>query len=126
MHLAQPGWSEMQDQPQNLRGLKALVGIMAVLIVIGTTVVIGTVIHRLYARFATPSTPASTEKMPVTGGAPSTLPLGAVARLAPGEHISGIASAGGKLAVWVSGPAGDRLLLLNPVTGQVQDVLRSR
>ena len=41
----------MQDQPrQDLRGLKALVGIMGVLIVLGTALVIGVVIHRLYAR----------------------------------------------------------------------------
>ena len=46
----------MRDQPQgDLRGLKALVGIMGVLIVIGTAVVIGTVIHRLYARNDAPS-----------------------------------------------------------------------
>ena len=41
----------MQDQPrQDLRALKALVGVMGVLIVLGTALVIGVVIHRLYAR----------------------------------------------------------------------------
>ncbi|MBU6418234.1 MAG: hypothetical protein KGQ79_00720 [Proteobacteria bacterium] len=112
----------MQDQPQNLRGLKAAVGIMGVLIIIGTTVVVGTIIHRLYASFAAPSTPQAA----VGGSAvPGEIPAGAAAQLAPGERISGIASAGADVAVWVSGPKGDRLLLLNPVTGQARAVLAS-
>ena len=115
----------MQDQPQNLRGLKAVVGIMAVLIIIGTTVVVGTVIHRLYARFAASSTPQAMASVPVPNAVPAGMPAGVAARLAPGEHISGIATAGAALAVWVSGPKGDRLLLLNPLTGQARVVLAS-
>jgi hypothetical protein len=46
------------------------------------------------------------------------------AALAPGEHIAGIATAGADVAVWVNGQNGDRLLLLNPVTGQVSVVLQ--
>jgi len=107
----------MQGQPQNLRGLKALVGIMGVLIVIGTTVVIGTVIHRLYARFTAPPMPVAplaAPMAPVAGNVP------VAAALAPGEHIAGIAGAGPDVAVWVSSPKGDRVLLLDPASGTVR------
>ncbi len=117
----------MQDQPQNLRGLKALVGGMGVLIIIGTTVVIGTIIHRLYARFSAPSTAPAAAAVPAPGSVPPALPPAAVAaQIAPGEHISGIAPAGADLAIWVSGPKGDRLLLLNPATGQTRTVLATQ
>jgi hypothetical protein len=103
----------MTDQPQNLRSLKATVGIMGVLIVIGTTVVVGTIIHRLYARVSAP---------PPMVAAPLAAPAaeaGVAAQLPPGEHIAGIAAAGADVAVWVSGPSGGRLLLLNPASGQI-------
>jgi Family of unknown function (DUF6476) len=109
----------MRDQPQgDLRGLKALVGILGVLIVIGTAVVIGTVIHRLYARNDAPS------MAPLAVPAAPALPAGLTpAMLAPGEHIAGIAAASGRIAVWVSGPQGDRLLLIDPVSGRSRVVL---
>jgi hypothetical protein len=106
----------MQDQPrQDLRALKALVGVMGVLIVLGTALVIGVVIHRLYARNGVASNVAATVPVPsdVTGSV----------RLAPGDKIAGIAGAGGDVAVWVNGPAGDRLLLIDPVSGQTRVVL---
>ncbi len=99
----------------DLRGLKALVGIMGVLIVLGTAVVIGVVIKRIYAKPAAPSTVAA-----------APLPPMPAETLAPGEHIAGIAGAGGSLAVWVTGPAGDRILLLNPQTGGFTTVLRAQ
>lgn len=112
---------EMQGQPQNLRGLKALVGIMGVLIVIGTTVVVGTVIHRLYARFNAPSIPAAPLAAPVAPVAGNVAVAPEVAaELAPGEHIAGIAAAGPDVAVWVSGPKGERVLLLDPVSGRAR------
>ena len=46
-----------------------------------------------------------------------------MAGLAPGEHIAGIASAGAGLAVWVNGPKGDRLLLLDPASGTLRTLL---
>src|SRR5579871_2931270 len=101
----------MQDQPQDLRGLKAAVGGMGVLIIIGTIVVVGTIIHRLYARESAPPPMAAPLSVPAA-------PTAAMAQLQPGEHISGIAGAGAAVAVWVSGPAGDRLLLLDPASGQ--------
>ncbi len=92
---------------------------MGVLIIIGTTVVVGTIIHRIYASFAAPSTPQPMALAPLPGA----VPAGALAQLAPGEHIAGIASAGAELAVWLNGPNGDRLLLLNPATGQARTLL---
>ena len=114
----------MQDQPrQDLRALKALVGVMGVLIVLGTALVIGVVIHRLYARNGVASNVAATT-VPVPSVAPSMVPAAAGSvRLAPGDKIAGIAGAGGEVAVWVSGPAGDRLLLIDPASGQARVVL---
>jgi hypothetical protein len=97
------------DQPRsrNLRGLQALVGILGVLIVLGTALVIGVVIQRIYARPAAPSISAAALAVP--GAGPVLLPAG--------SHIAGLASAGGALAVWVTGPAGDAVWLVNPQTG---------
>ncbi|WP_297488794.1 hypothetical protein [Acidocella sp.] len=107
----------MRDQPQaNLRGLKVLVGGMGVLIVLGTAVVVGTVIHRIYAR----KPAASMVVAPMVPGASAATAVGA---LAPGEHIAGIAGAGSDVAVWVNGPGGDRLLLVDPASGQVSVAL---
>ncbi|GBQ34995.1 hypothetical protein AA11237_0874 [Acidocella aminolytica 101 = DSM 11237] len=107
--------------------MKVLVGVLGVLIIVGTTVVVGTVIHRLYASFNAPPTPPHEAAAPAPGAVPPALPPASVAaaKLAPGEHISGIASAGGDVAIWVSGPTGDRLLLLNPATGQTRVALAS-
>lgn len=105
----------MSDQPrQDLRGLKALVGVLGVLIILGTALVIGVVIHRLYAR-----TPAPASMVPVSAGAMN------AKTLTPGEKIIGIAGAGGDLAVWVSGPQGDHVLLIDPATGKVSNALRT-
>lgn len=115
-----------------MRGLKLLVGGMGVLIIIGSTVVVGTVIHRLYARFSGPSTPPpASAAAPPPGNVGMALPSNAVAQapavavsgLEPGEHISGIAAAGPDVAVWINGPKGDRLLLLDPLTGKTRTAL---
>ena len=96
--------------------MKALVGIMGALIVLGTAVVVGTVIHRLYARVsAPPSMVVAAPPPPPVGGTAAVVG----AALAKGERIEGIAGAGGDVAVWVNGPAGDRVLLLDPATGRV-------
>ncbi len=108
----------MAVQPRggnDLRGLKALVGILGVLVILGTALVIGVVIHRLYGK-AEAAAPAMAPGMaPAT---PTILPP-APNMLPAGEHITGIAGAGGDVAVWVSGPAGDRILLLDPATGKL-------
>ncbi len=97
----------MQGQTQDLRGLKALVVGMGLLIVLGTALVIGVVIHRLYARNSAPS-------MAPAAAAPR--PSG-VLNLPAGSRITGVAASGGDFAVSVSGPAGDQLWLLDPQSG---------
>lgn len=109
----------MTGQPQDLRGLKAAVAIMSVLIVIGTTIVVGTIIHRLYAKYAAPANPTAEMLAPVAG-APAT-----TASLLPGDHIQTIAAAGPDVAVWVNGPTGERILLIDPASGTVRVGLQS-
>ncbi len=65
------------------------------------------VIQRIYAK---PAAASMSEPVPgVASGAPLVLPVGA--------HVSGIAAAGEDLAVWVTGPAGDQIWLVDPRTG---------
>lgn len=98
-----------------MRGLKALVAGLGLLVVLGTALVIGVIIKRLYASPAPPSIagapPADTQGViPVTAVSPPlTLPAG--------SKITGIAAAGGVFAVTVSGPAGDQVWEMNPHTG---------
>ena len=115
----------MQDQPQNLRGLKALVGIMAVLIIIGTTVVVGTLIHRFYAK--TTPTPTTTTLLHETNAADidTDLPSPTTLALPQGLQIEGIAAIDHNLAVWVRGPVGDKIIILNPKTGQAHTAVTS-
>jgi hypothetical protein len=101
----------IQPRSENdLRGLKALVGILGVLIILGTALVIGVVIHRIYGK------PAAATPGTIQGASVALAPSSLLAR---GEHISGIAGAGGELAIWVTGPAGDKVLLLDPATGKI-------
>jgi len=104
----------MAIQPRgenDLRGLKALVGILGVLVILGTALVIGVVIHRMYGKPAA-ATPGIIQGTRIALAPASTL-------LARGEHVSGIAAAGGELAIWITGPAGDKVLLLDPATGKI-------
>jgi hypothetical protein len=89
--------------------LTALVGILGVLIVLGTALVIGVVIQRIYARPAAPSMSAGP---------------GAAGPGAAGERVSGIAGAGDYLAVWETGPDGDRIVTIDMATGAVKTVLQ--
>ena len=86
---------------------------LGVLIVLGTAVVAGVIIHRIYARVSPAASMVAA--VPVPGVAP--------VRLAPGERVAGIAGAGGALGVWVTGPQGDRVLLIDPASGQARQVL---
>ncbi len=114
----------MAVQPRSegdLRGLKALVGLLGALVILGTALVIGVVIHRMYGK------PAAAAPGTIQGG---TI-LGEINQEAPNapapvsslparsERVSGIATAGGELAIWVTGPAGDKVLLLDPATGKI-------
>jgi len=98
-----------------LRALKALVAGLGVLILLGTALVAGVIIHRIYARVSPPASMPAGPAVPGPGVAP--------VKLAPGEHVAGIAAAGGALGVWVSGPQGDRVLLIDPASGQARQVL---
>lgn len=99
---------------------------MAVLIIIGTTVVVGTVIYRLYARFNPPPTPltSATVSLPAaTAPLPSRSNLDI--KLPAGEHIVEITSIGSELAVLVSTPQGENLLILDPASGERRIILSS-
>lgn len=82
---------------------------LGVLVILGTALVVGIVIHRLYGK------PAALVPGRIPGVSPAPPVLNV---LAQGEHIRGIAGAGGEVAIWVTGPAGDKVLLLDPVTGR--------
>ena len=91
---------------------------MGVLIVLGTALVVGVVVRRIYVRPAAPSMPvAAPAGLPAPGPGPVVLPAGA--------HVAGIAAAGGVVAVWVSGPGGDRVLLIDPTSGAVRVLVRT-
>jgi hypothetical protein len=121
-------------QPQaDLRGLKVLVAGMGVLIVLGTALVIGVVVHRM--------APAGASDVPRGHGPPAVAdsgrggvnaslpaghePAGSGETLPVGERIKSISPAGPDVAVWVSGANSDRILLLDPLTGQVRAALRT-
>ncbi len=97
-----------------MRGLKALVAGLGLLVVLGTALVIGVVIKRIYA---SPAPPSTARAVPVPGAAAGLATLNAPVPLPPGSKITGIASAGGAFAVTVSGPAGDQVWIVNPHTG---------
>ncbi len=70
---------------------------------LGTALVIGVVIQRIYAKPAAASMSAAP---------------------ADGERVAGIAGAGGYVAVWESGPDGDRIVTIDPATGAMKTVLQ--
>lgn len=104
-----------QARGGDLRGLKALVAGLGILVVLGTALVIGIIIRRIYANPAPPSNIAAVAPAPDTGGGmpPASDPV----KLPEGSKITGIAAAGGVFAVVVSGPAGDQVWIVNPQTG---------
>jgi streptogramin lyase len=91
-------------QKDNLRGLKALVIGMGVLIVLGTALVIGLVIKRLYGA-------SGASAKPVAAMIQVPAPRGAV--------IGGVAAADGEVAVWVKDGAGGRIVLVDPKTNTI-------
>ena len=88
-----------------MRALKVLVVMMGVLIVAGTVTLVALLVQRVGA----------------AGGAAS----GDVAlRQPPGSRIAGVASAEGRIAVWVERPDGGRILLVDPAGGGVGGEIR--
>ncbi len=122
-----------ENQPQNLRGLKALVGIMGVLIVIGTTVVVGTIIHRLYTKFLAPSTVQNAQGFAPPPPGPVAIPAPPAMATAPaqpftlpkGTQIESIAPAGAGLAILTTSATGQTVLLLDPASGKTSLAVQS-
>jgi hypothetical protein len=102
----------LDNSAQNLRGLKALVIGLGVLIVLGTALVIGVVIKRMYDAGTAPAKASGTA---VPGMPPATLRIPAAA----GAAIGGIAAVGGRLAVWVKDGQGGKVVLIDPQTDQL-------
>ncbi len=97
-----------------MRGLKALVAGLGLLVVLGTALVIGVVIKRIYA---SPAPPSTAHALPMPGDGASLATVSAPVPLPAGSKITGIAASGGVFAVTVSGPMGDQVWLVNPHTG---------
>jgi hypothetical protein len=96
--------------------LKALVGGLGLLVVLGTALVIGVVIKRMYAGPALASNVADVAP-PVPGYLAAAPPVSGAVTLPAGSKITGLAASGDDFAVSVSGPAGDRLWIVNARTG---------
>lgn len=94
----------------NLRGLKALVIGLGILVVLGTALVIGVAVKRLLVSTAPEARPAA--HPPVPGSAPfaTTLPKG---------RIAGIAAANGMVAIRLRDGAGGKVVFVDPRTGAV-------
>ena len=92
-----------------MRGLKVLVVVMGVLIVAGTLGLVVALVQKLGG-----------------GRAPEPLALaqGVALRQPAGSVIEGVSAAPGYLAIWVRRPDGERVVLVDPVRGQVVSELR--
>jgi hypothetical protein len=88
-----------------VRALTILVAVMGVMIVAGTVALAVVVVQR------------------VGGGGDAPALAGSLGQ-PEGSRIGGIASAEGRVAVWVQRPDGDRVLLLDPRTGRVAGEVR--
>ena len=82
----------------HIRGLMAAVIVMGVLIVLGVATLAVTIVRRL-------SAPASQSLQPLNEP--------------PGTRLQSIAAAGDRLAVLLTGGGPDRVILLDPRTGQI-------
>lgn len=102
-------------QGPNLRGLKALVIGMGVLIVIGTALVIGVIIKRIYDAGSAPVKASSVQAAPPVAKVPATLRIPAAA----GAAIGGIAAVDGRLAIWVKDGQGGKVVLIDPRTNRL-------
>ena len=83
-----------------MRALTILVAVMGLMIVVGTVALAVVIVQRL-------------------GGAAEAPAIAGSLGQPEGTRIGGIASAEGRVAVWVQRPDGDRVLLLDARTGRV-------
>jgi len=91
----------------SVRALKVLVIVMGVLIVVGTVALVWVVVQRI-GRVAE-----------------SPVPREVSLQLPQGSRIAGIAGNDHGLAIWVTGPQGDRVLLLDQRSGRVLGEIRA-
>jgi hypothetical protein len=98
----------------SVRALKILVVVMGVLIVAGTVTLVTLIVQRAGGVVAGGGAPA--------GGEPWQASLG----LPEGARIAGIAATDRGLAVLVTRPGGEVVLLVDPRNGRVQGELRAR
>ncbi len=88
-----------------MRALKVLVAVMGVLIVAGTVTLVALLVQR-------------------AGRVGDTASGDVALRLPPGSRIAGVASAEGRVAIWVDRPDGGRVLLVDPTRGRVVGEIR--
>jgi hypothetical protein len=93
-----------------MRVLKTATVVMGVLILAGTAVLIATI-----ARRATAPVP-----MPAAGFVPSAASVAATLHEPPGTQITGVAAGGDALAISLRGGGPDRIVLIDPRTGEVR------
>ena len=105
-------------QKDDLRGLKALVIGMGVMIVLATSLVIGLEIKRVYD--------SGSSRLKATGPTSIRIPA------PPGAVIGGVTALNGQLAIWIKdGPsnkaggnqAGGKVVLINPRTNSVSSTV---
>ncbi len=94
-----------------MRALKAATVAMGVLILVGTAVLIGAMVKRA-------TLPAPTQA--ASGHVPSVVSIGAMLHEPPGSRITGLAATGDVLAVSMQGGGPDRVVLIDPHTGEVR------
>jgi hypothetical protein len=102
-------------QKDSLRGLKALVIGMGVLIVLGTALVIGLVIKRFYDAGGGGGEAAGRGVHRVSPPAPLAIRIPSPR----GAAIGGMTSLDGRLAIWVKDDAGGRIVMIDPRSGTV-------
>lgn len=93
-----------------MRALKALVVIMGILLVAGSAVVAGTILSRLSGQ-------------PHRAPAIAALPARVGVTLPPGGRLDSVSALGERLALHVTGPAGDAILIVDPATGATLETL---
>ncbi len=100
----------------DVRGLKALVIGLGVLIVLGTALVIGVVIKRIVESTHTPIQAASPTP-PIPSAVPGDAPFTTVLPGAAGAKIAGVTASGGIVAVWLRDDKGGRIDFIDPHSG---------
>ncbi len=94
-----------------MRALKAATVVMGVLILVGTAVLVAAMVKRATA-------PAPTQAG--AGSVPSAVSLAAIVHEPPGSRIATLVAAGDVLALSIQGGGPDRIVLIDPRTGEVR------